>query len=147
VEWNTKSYDRCTSNCQHFVDDILRTIGIQPQFEGALGTPPPPTQIFSQTHHVPKGNAIERLRTVGTLQMYYKCPLNTTAVKELIFESHKQLDNYVLDVLSEHPFFPKTHKHDWALLKSYGNNKGVIRMINLRSIFHRSSILATIRRQ
>lgn len=124
VEWNNKEYDVRTCNCQHFVDDMLATLKICPKFEGALGRRIPPTPLNDspgarQLTAECEGEAFERLRTMGTMQMVYKSPF-AEMPDEVRFESHRQLDNYVLDLISMYPLFPKSHRHDWALLKAYG---------------------------
>lgn len=115
-------------------------------FEGALCIHPL-MQIFCLMIAVDAGEAFERLRTVGTLQMLYKSPF-VDMPGEVCFESHKQLDNYVLDLLSSYPLFPKSHPHDWALLKAYGllSLRNLLYSVAECFLLHRPRVLAHLDR-
>ena len=107
-EWNSNmTYSQQKANCQHFVDDICRVLGLELKFKGALG------------------EYCERLRTFGSCELNYsipkelkeKCGFSKDTFK---FETHLELDNFVHEILKKDPmYFERGKQDDWMLLKSF----------------------------
>lgn len=122
VEWNKRTYDTHKANCQHFVNDAVEAMGIKIPTEGALGKR---GSCYSLTGLVFtllyfQGSALKRLQSEGILRMSYTPPAHLN-MKEIIFETHFQLDEYFVSILEQIPQFRDRHPHDCALLKAYGN--------------------------
>jgi hypothetical protein len=111
ARWNcVHHYDKFYKNCQTFVDDILNSIGVDTnqKYKGSLG------------------NYLKKLRTKGEVETEYeipndireKCGFSESLVK---FDTHKQLDEFVEEILKFYPDFFQNSKlsEDVALLKGF----------------------------
>lgn len=100
-------YSQKKANCQHFVDELCRVLGLELKFKGALH------------------DYCEKLRTNGSCELNYTLPKE---VKEKFgftqevfkFTTHTELDEFVNTILKKDPlFFDKGRQDDWLLLKSF----------------------------
>lgn len=112
VDWNAnKKYNQNKCNCQHFVDDLLKVLGIR--LESAVESDLPLKEYLST------------LRSRGRGEMAFK--INNDIRESLkiqpkskSFESHWQLDHWVnTELLEKDPLFPQKHPTEWGLLKSF----------------------------
>jgi hypothetical protein len=109
TRWNTvHKYELFSTNCQSFVDDILDSIGIDTdqKFKGSLG------------------NYLKKLRTKGDVEPEYEIPPEIREkcdFKEKVktFNTHKQLDDFVVEILKHFPDFFEKFKEDCLLLKGF----------------------------
>ncbi|KAL9644818.1 hypothetical protein ABK040_009276 [Willaertia magna] len=109
-DWNaTMLYSQKKANCQHFVDELCRVLGIELKFKGALG------------------EYCEKLRSNGSCKLNYyickelkeKCGFEQDVIQ---FETHAQLDQFVKEILEKHSIYfdmSKSGQDDWLLLKSF----------------------------
>lgn len=107
--WNTLyEYDKYTKNCQHFVDDLLANLDISPnlKFKSQMG------DFLKQLRN--EGSYETVLHLSPTLRDHIK-------VKEekILFKSHKQLDQFIIDAELAYPKFSVDYKEELMLLKSY----------------------------
>lgn len=107
IDWNlNKTYDQSTANCQHFVDDVCRNLGIVTDFPGPLG------------------EYISRLREKGICDMSFSLNPDLREKFEIkatkhTFNTHADLDTFVHKILNKDPLFEENNKQEWALLKSF----------------------------
>lgn len=107
VRWNTtKEYSQKSANCQHFVDDICKEIGLNLEFSGAMG------------------GFIKELRSSGKSSLQWKIPEKIREecnIKEekIKFQTHEELDKFVQNIYKHIPLFHEKHKSDYRLLKSF----------------------------
>eukprot|EP01080_Neovahlkampfia_damariscottae_P006933 gene6933-11096_t len=113
VKWNTtKGYDRTPKdkkvygNCQHFIEDLLLKLNIIPKFEGPLG-------LF-----------IEKMKTKGVSELIFETQNKEFEKKFEIkkftkFQTHKQLDEFVLKLISKDMDFDIQYKSEYELLKGF----------------------------
>eukprot|EP00761_Pharyngomonas_kirbyi_P006788 gb/GECH01006796.1/.p1 GENE.gb/GECH01006796.1/~~gb/GECH01006796.1/.p1 ORF type:complete len:423 (+),score=90.25 gb/GECH01006796.1/:1-1269(+) len=108
IDWNlTHHYNQTHSNCQVFVDDVCKALGVDlSHFDGPLG------------------DTIKRLRQKGVCEVNYNIPAEMRekfAIKDskLEFDSHRQLDEFVEKLNNKDPRFEFNYPHDWMLLKSF----------------------------
>jgi len=108
--WNViHTYNQSQSNCQHFVDEALVSLGIDPQtkFKGQLG------------------QFMNNLRKTGHEKMTFEVSsellskLKHWKDKTITFKSHKQLDQFVKDILEADPEFLQNKSGDMLLLKGF----------------------------
>eukprot|EP01080_Neovahlkampfia_damariscottae_P001184 gene1184-10698_t len=110
ARWNVlHPYDKKENNCQAFVDDILLSLDIDPhlKFKGQLGS------------------YVKKLRTKGECKIEYDIP---SVIREkcgfkhktISFQNHKELDEFLKEVIDKFPKFLEDYrKTDAALLKSF----------------------------
>ncbi|KAG2377475.1 hypothetical protein C9374_009386 [Naegleria lovaniensis] len=107
ADWNVHNrYSQQKCNCQHFVDDICKALGIKMNFTGSMG------------HYITK------LRNKGLCNIKWKVPVDImeqVGIKEqkITFYTHKQLDMLMCSILSKIPDFPERYQEDHMLLKSF----------------------------
>lgn len=107
IEWNcTKIYDRGDNNCQHFIDDILKHLGIALNFGESVS------------------KFLNKIRTKGSCSIKYHIPPQIQEKlklkeKKITFATHQQLDEFVNSVIEKVPAFQMEFKDDWYLLKSF----------------------------
>lgn len=107
ADWNVHNrYSQQKCNCQHFVDDICKALGIKMNFTGSMG------------HYITK------LRNKGLCNIKWKVPVDImeqVGIKEqqITFYTHKQLDTLMCTILSKIPDFPERYEEDHMLLKSF----------------------------
>eukprot|EP01080_Neovahlkampfia_damariscottae_P001200 gene1200-10714_t len=109
ARWNVNhSYDKSKNNCQVFVDDLLLALDIDPhiKFKGQLG------------------EFVKKLRTKGECNIEYDIPDDirekcSFKEKKKTFSSHRELDQFVNEILEDFPDFFVSRKSDAALLKSF----------------------------
>jgi hypothetical protein len=113
ADYNTfHSYSKLTSgkkncsNCQDFVEDILHQLGIELKFEGPLGS-------YLKTL---KEKGSSDLILSPDKDFIQKFNLKDEKLK---FTSHSQIDEFVRKLMSVDSEFEKTHKQEYALLKSF----------------------------
>lgn len=103
---NTKLYNNKENNCQHFVDEILKSINIDIDkvFSGSIG------------------KYMNMLRMGKTSVMEYQIPKEYQSefkMTSITFTSHDMLDKFVMDILKIDQKFEENHKKDYALLKAF----------------------------
>jgi hypothetical protein len=107
--WNSNIYYESSEyNCQTFVDEVLKELGIELKFGGALGV------------------YINNLRKFGWSDMIYNMSSELQEVlnmkeKAIKFENHQELDEFVKKILKHDPkyFYSEKTKDDLMLLKSF----------------------------
>lgn len=106
-EWNVnKTYNRSDGNCQVFIDNLMKHLGIQLKFGTAVA------------------GFLGKLRTKGSCSLKYHIP-NTIAEranikeKKITFQSHEELDQFVVNIKKRIPTFDLEYRDDYALLKSF----------------------------
>lgn len=113
VDWNANmSYKnmpkdkKVEKNCQDFVEEILKEIKIEAKFQ-------PPLSIF-----------LEKLRKEGHSELIYETK-NEEILKKFgirpktLFETHKDLDLFVKEMMKVDHEFQENYSNDYALLKSF----------------------------
>lgn len=108
IDWNlNRTYDQSANNCQTFVDDICKALGIDTiHFGGALG------------------EYMRRLRESGMCELEFpisaemreKVGLKDSKVR---FASHKELDDFVSKCITKDAQFEEHFKEEWGLIKSF----------------------------
>jgi hypothetical protein len=99
-KWNTeKIYDRLTCNCQHFIDDLLKALGVTLKFQKTMG------------------EFIKKIRGAGECKIEWKVPkelMEKCLIKEPIvtFETHVELDDFVAKVYEVFPLFHEKWPED-----------------------------------
>jgi hypothetical protein len=89
--WNAHiTYSSTKNNCQTFIDELCRELGITLKFDGALG------------------GFVNDLRTYGSCDMKYK---------NMTFKTHQDLDQFVIEEQKKDPKFFQTS--DYTLLKAF----------------------------
>lgn len=108
IDWNVnKTYDQSTNNCQTFVDDICKALGIDTiNFGGALG------------------EYMRKLRESGMCELEFPISAEMReriGLKEskVRFSSHRELDDFVSKCISKEAVFEERFKEEWGLLKSF----------------------------
>ncbi|KAL9649370.1 hypothetical protein ABK040_016197 [Willaertia magna] len=107
IDWNVnKEYSQRNANCQQFVDDLCKALGIPIQFDGVLG------------------DYLNDLRSKGQCEIYFPVSDNMKeefGIKEskVYFHTHEELDNFVKGLLEKQPLFAEEYNLDWNLLKSF----------------------------
>lgn len=109
TRWNVmREYNKGANNCQGFIDDILVSLGIDPltKFSGQLG------------------EYLKSMRLTGESRMMYKLSPDIRDKLELrdtsiTFETHEELDQFLVALHEKYPEFLKDHPHDEMLLKSF----------------------------
>jgi hypothetical protein len=107
LDWNiNKQYGQRNNNCQQFIDDLCEKLGIPTKFEGPLG------------------DYLKSLRENGECDISF--PLSDEIRSELgikeskvSFDTHADLDKYVLDLQNKDPQFEMNYHPEWNLLKSF----------------------------
>ncbi|KAL9657031.1 hypothetical protein ABK040_014579 [Willaertia magna] len=114
VKWNaTMLYkDRDTEigksgNCQDFVDDVLHELGISRE----------------HLQEGPLGKFLKELKSKGKSDLMYEMDENfrkkfNRDEKSIVFKTHKDLDEFVQQLLLIDTDFDKNYKLDWMFLKS-----------------------------
>jgi hypothetical protein len=106
-KWNTeKNYERTNCNCQHFVDDVLKTLSVELKFERTMK------------------DFVGKLRTQGECKIEWTVPKEireTCFIRDRVvkFSSHSELDTIVSKVLRYEPEFRAKYYEDWSLLKAF----------------------------
>eukprot|EP01080_Neovahlkampfia_damariscottae_P009448 gene9448-1654_t len=95
-----------TGNCQTFVDEMLKELGIELKFDGAMA------------------KFINTLKKNGSSKLIYHLSddikyLIESSKSEIEFQTHQELDNFIVKLLEIEPTFAKEYKHDFNLLKSF----------------------------
>ncbi|KAL9647084.1 hypothetical protein ABK040_016558 [Willaertia magna] len=107
TDWNVHhEYKQSTANCQHFVDDICRALGIKMNFNGSM------------QHY------LNKLRNKGLCSIKWRVPLDIkekVGLKEtkISFNTHRELDTLMCNILSKIPNFQEAYEEDYMLLKSF----------------------------
>jgi len=107
AEWNASyEYSQHHKNCQHFVDEICSSLGIELNFGGALQ------------------NYIKQCRTYGRCEIKYIVPEEIQKALEMTdneieFKAHIELDDFVRQVANTLPDYFPANTDDWMLLKSF----------------------------
>jgi len=109
IDWNVKrEYTQRKNNCQDFIDELCAKLGIDihSMFKGPLG------------------EYLTRLRTNGQCEIAF--PLSedlrsSLGIKESskTFATHKELDDFVNQIVTDMPTFEEDYKEHWLLLKSF----------------------------
>lgn len=106
-KWNNeKFYDRVKCNCQHFVDDILKALGVELKFEKTMN------------------EFVKRMRKEGECKIDWKISKEIQekfSIKEdhKTFTSHLELDKFVNNLKKIEPMFEEKYREDYFLLKSF----------------------------
>ncbi|EFC38267.1 predicted protein [Naegleria gruberi] len=101
-EYNTKMvYNNRNCNCHHFVRDCISALDLN----------------FSSIMKGQLGNYLRRIRNGKLLTEREFC--NPITQERVLFNTHKQLDEYVIDLLTKHPSFKEEHPYDFELLKAF----------------------------
>lgn len=107
IDWNVnKVYNQSSANCQQFVDDICKALGIKLNFEGPLG------------------EYLNNLRTRGECELDFPITPEmrvNLSIKESKkrFQNHQDLDDFVKELLTKEPMFQENYPMEWMLLKSF----------------------------
>jgi hypothetical protein len=109
ARWNVmREYDKHKNNCQSFIDDLLVSLGIDPnsKFSGQLG------------------EYLSLLRKSGENRMiFWLTPSlrEDLSVKEssITFETHKELDDFLTLISTKSAGYFQKNPHDEMLLKSF----------------------------
>ncbi|KAL0478810.1 developmentally-regulated protein [Acrasis kona] len=101
-----RSDSRIEGNCQDFVENVLAALGLKYNFDGAVGA------------------FMKKLREDGTCKIQIEADPQFRkkfefAERKNCFNSHKELDEFVLHLLQVDPEFDKNHKQEWMLLKAF----------------------------
>lgn len=93
-------------NCQDFIDDILDCLELKPQFSGALG------------------NFLESMRVSGKCRIEFTPDTDFRETfglteKKYTFDTHAELDSFVLALLAKRPTFRLDYPGEFSLLKSF----------------------------
>ncbi len=97
-------------NCQHFVDSVLRKLGLNVEFSGALK------------------NYLQDMKEKGTCEMVFRPDQNfLDAFKDILepnkkawpFKTHVELDTFVAALMKKVPTLNNTYPGEYALLKSF----------------------------
>jgi hypothetical protein len=107
LDWNiNRTYDQRTNNCQQFVDDLCIKLGIPIKFEGPLG------------------DYLQNLREKGECDLSF--PISEEMRDQLgiretkcHFNTHSELDKFVLELQNKDPQFEMNYYPEWNLLKSF----------------------------
>ncbi len=101
TEYNTqKKYDRLRCSCHHFTKDVCEALEMKSNFDGQLGT------------------FLDRIRFAGKFETTFVDPFSHKTFK---FETHRELDEYVCNLIAQHPEFDSdpAYIYDLALLKAF----------------------------
>lgn len=113
VDWNINMKykenggDKKTEgNCQDFVEDVLKRLGMRHDFSGPLG------------------DFLRKLREKGTCDMEFNLNQDfrekfRITDKKVVFLTHTQLDQFVEGLLEKEPEFDTKYKQEWSMLKSF----------------------------
>jgi len=114
VKWNTtmqyKDRDTIpgkTGNCQDFVDDVLTSIGLS----------------RDNLTQGPLGEFLKKLKTKGQSDLVFKMDekfkktFNMEESKKK-FTTHKDVDEFVKNLISIDPDFERNYRYEWVFLKS-----------------------------
>jgi hypothetical protein len=107
IDWNVnKVYNQSSANCQQFVDDICKALGIKLNFEGPLG------------------EYLNNLRTKGECELDFPITPEmrvNLSIKESKkrFQTHHDLDEFVKELITKEPMFQDNYPMEWMLLKSF----------------------------
>jgi hypothetical protein len=103
-------------NCQDFIDDVMQQLGLERICE------------FMAKGELPVARFFRRLRETGSCTLEF--PMDETfrtqfKIEEecVIFQTHADLDRFVLKLLEVDRSFAQTHTLEWALLKSFDRGK------------------------
>lgn len=98
-EWNSqKKYDSMKCNCHHFTSSCMKVMKCKAKFGGQLG------------------KFLKKIRHEGDSELFFSDPITKS---ELKFETHQQLDEFILQILKEIPDYKEKNPDDWMLLKCY----------------------------
>lgn len=120
IRWNVlRNYNNITSNCQHFVDELLEALDICPNliYKGALG------EYLKKMRYYNFFLLIICKRKTGSCSLEYKIPhelakeLDCKSVVK--FHNHKDLDDFVNKLFGVCPTLQKTYPDDYKLLKRF----------------------------
>lgn len=106
-KWNTeKQYDRLSCNCQHFIDEVLKVLGIELRFEKTMK------------------EFIKKIRKEGECKIEWKISKEIKekfSIKEdtKMFNTHSELDKFVNELMKIEPMFEEKYREDYFLLKSF----------------------------
>jgi len=107
IDWNVnKAYSQRDANCQQFVDELCNVLDIPIKFEGPLG------------------QYLHDLRERGECELEFPISADMRVEmqirdKKKKFESHRELDEFVLECLQKDPQFENNYAAEWMLLKSF----------------------------
>lgn len=112
IDWNVnKEYNQRNSNCQQFVDELCKGLGIDlSKFEGPLG------------------EYLKNLREKGQCELYFPISQElreNLKIKEKVkkFQTHEELDEFVKGLLEKASDFEEENQADWLLLKRFVNQR------------------------
>eukprot|EP00761_Pharyngomonas_kirbyi_P006787 gb/GECH01006795.1/.p1 GENE.gb/GECH01006795.1/~~gb/GECH01006795.1/.p1 ORF type:complete len:424 (+),score=111.40 gb/GECH01006795.1/:1-1272(+) len=108
TKWNVHyTYDQSKNNCQTFVDEIASALGFDlSQFQGPLAT--------FLTNLREKGQCDIQFPVNPEMREYFG--IKESAVK---FDSHKELDEFVLKLMEKEKMLETKYPDHWMLLKSF----------------------------
>lgn len=107
IDWNlNKTYNQQSANCQQFVDDLCKALGVPINFEGPLG------------------EYLNNLRSRGECELDFpitpdmRVNLDIKEAKKR-FHTHQELDDFVKFLIGKEPMFMENYPMEWMLLKSF----------------------------
>jgi hypothetical protein len=107
IDWNVnKVYNQQNANCQQFVDELCKSLGVPIHFEGPLG------------------EYLNNLRRRGECEIDFpvtpdmRVNLDIREAKKR-FHTHQELDDFVKMLIEKEPMFQENYPMEWMLLKSF----------------------------
>jgi len=107
IDWNTnRTYNQKSANCQQFVDDLCKSLGVPLNFEGPLG------------------EYLNNLRSKGQCELDFPITNEMRVNLEIKeskkrFNTHQELDDFVKELIAKEPLFQENYPMEWMLLKSF----------------------------